>query len=296
MREPQPPELFQPCSSWGFQQRSSRLPSAGGPPSQGCDGRGAGWTQAPGAAHWPAPPLSLCCGGETFGPTTLAHRSQGAPPTRRSAMTSPHKHSQSIPTPAAHPAKTFMQVKRFYLEVVDELAVVKLDGRDVAGFGQGQVEPHRRPLLGFRPGTIPAGTTSCPGRCLHLSGSAQVELALILQSAFPRIRGCSSCEGRQGDKLHFSRFGHLDELAASLRTHKRSYLAKLLPICVLKKVSRRSDGCSVPRRRLRPPPQHTNYTPRDATVGEKLFFSAATGILGVLGDRNVHRSHLGFQE
>lgn len=111
----------------GASGRSSRLPTAGGPPSQAVVVGAAGWTQAPwlllkcggGAARWPAPLMSLCCGGETVGPTTLVHRRQGASPTRRSAMTSPHKHFQSIPTPAARPAKTFMQFKRCYLQVLD---------------------------------------------------------------------------------------------------------------------------------------------------------------------------------
>lgn len=302
---------MQPCSCRSFSKRSEApvSPPPEGPPTRAGAVGAAGWTQAPwlllkcggGAARWPDQPRQdrrCLCAAEVKRSVQprLSTNDKVHPPTRRSAMTSPHKHSQSTPTPSARPAKTSMQFKRFYLQVLDEFAVVKLDGRDVAGLGQGQVEPHRRPFLGFSPGTIPAGTTSCPGRCLHLSGSGQVEIALILQSALPRFGGCSSCEGRQGDKLHFSRFGHLDELAASFRTQKRSYLAKLLPICVLKKVWRSPDGCSVPRRRLRPPPQHTNYSPRDATVGEKLFFSVATGILGVLGDRDVHRSHLGFQE
>lgn len=169
-------------------------------------------------------------------------------------MASPHKYSKSISTPDARSPKTSMQVKRSYLEVLDEFAVVELDGRYIVGFGQGQVEPHRRPFLGFSPGTIPAGTTSCPARCLHLFGSAQVEVGLILQSTFSRFRGCSSCEGRQGDKLHFSQFGHLDELPRSGQTAARIHLAKLLQIYVLKKVPRTPDGCSVPRRRLRPPP------------------------------------------
>lgn len=176
------------------------------------------------------------------------------------------------------------ETRRSYLEVLDEFAVIKLGGGAVVGLRQGQVEPHRRPLLAhsllrvavFAEATV-AGSPRCPGRCLDLRGSAEVEVGLLLQPAFPGLRGRSSCEGREGDKLHFSRFGHLDELPGwtSLRTDGDSeemrYFAKLLQIGGLKKVSRSSDGCSVPRRMSGPPPHHTKWTPRVVTVGEKLF-------------------------
>lgn len=200
----------------------------------------AGWTPAP----WPpvqAPPagplLPLCCGGEAVGP-----------PETRCIPHPPLIHDKSAQTPPKHSnsgcpsGRKPNAAGRLYLEVLDEFAVVKLDGRGVAGLGQGQAEPHRRPFLGFSPGPIPAGTTSCPGRCLHLSASAQVQIALILQSAFPGFGGGSGCEGRQGDKLHFSRFGHLDELAASLRTQEATW-PNYLTVCA-------EGGSAEPRRLL----------------------------------------------
>ncbi|TNN83695.1 hypothetical protein EYF80_006213 [Liparis tanakae] len=125
-----------------------------------------------------------------------------------------------------------------HLEVLDEFPVIKLGGGAVVGLRQGQVEPHRRPLLGssllpvagFAEPTV-AGSPPCPGRCLDLPGCTEVEVGLLLQPAFPRLRGCSSCEGRE-----------------DADSEEKSYFAKLLQIGGLKRVSRSSGGCSVPRR------------------------------------------------
>lgn len=206
------------------------------------------------------------------------------------AMTSPHRHlkSDKISPAAAAQVGLLLVITagvRTYLQALDKFAVIKLGGGALVRLGEWQVEPQRLPLLGsclvpvagFAETTVAGSSTSCPGHCLDL-GLSEAEVGLVLQPAFPRVCGRSGREGRQGDKLHFSRFGHLDEqpVWTSLRTHsdneEKSYFAKLLQIDGLKKVSRSSDGCSVPTRQSGPPPNHMNPNPEDAAVGEKLFF------------------------